>query len=374
MKKEPVRILHVIGIMNRGGSETMIMNLYRKIDRTKVQFDFVENSFEKAVFDEEILSLGGRIFRCPHYNGKNHFEYKKWWNDFFKTHPEYKIIHGHIGSTAAIYLKIAKKYGCYTIAHSHSEFSIRNKGGLIYSIYNYPTRYIADYFFACSKLSGISRFGNKVVKGNNYKILNNAIDLNGFSFNEQVRNKMRESLNITDEIVLGHVGRMDDNKNQIFLLKLLQEMIKKQLNVKLILIGTGVNFNSLREEATKLNLDDSVVFTGVRTDISELMQAMDCFVFPSFYEGLPVTLVEAQATGLPCVISDTINDEVKLTKEVCKLSLKDSFDTWMNKILEYTSSKDRKNNYEAITKEGFNIDETSKWMEDFYLDVYENRK
>ena len=175
----PIRVLHVIGIMNRGGAETMIMNLYRNIDRTKVQFDFVENSNEPAAFDAEIRALGGKVYRCPHYNGKNHFTYIKWWNTFFLTHKdEYPIVHGHLGSTAAIYLSIAKKYGAYTIAHSHST----GTGSIIYRIFSYRTRYIADFFMACSVDAAIARYGKKVGNNKNYcNILNNAINIDKFT-------------------------------------------------------------------------------------------------------------------------------------------------------------------------------------------------
>lgn len=156
---DPIRVLHVIGIMNRGGAETMIMNLYRHVDRNKVQFDFVENEGETAAYDGEILALGGKIYRCPRYRGKNHLAYKRWWHDFFRSHPgEYPIVHGHIGSTAAIYLSIAKKYGAYTIAHSHSA----GAGTAAYQIFSYPTRFIADHFFACSDDAAVSRYGRKV--------------------------------------------------------------------------------------------------------------------------------------------------------------------------------------------------------------------
>ena len=156
---EPIRILHVIGIMNRGGAETMIMNLYRNIDRSKVQFDFVENEGDTADFDEEILSLGGNIFHCPRYVGKNHLTYCRWWRDFFASHKGvYAVVHGHIGSTAAIYLSIAKRHGAYTIAHSHSA----GFGSAMYRVFSYPTRYVADHFFACSRDAGISRYGKKV--------------------------------------------------------------------------------------------------------------------------------------------------------------------------------------------------------------------
>lgn len=150
MSPKPIRILHVIGVLNRGGAETMIMNLYRSMDRTKVQFDFVENEGDEAAFDAEIRQLGGRIYHCPRYKGLNHFAYERWWNDFFKSHQgEYPIVHGHIGSTAAIYLSIAKKYGAYTIAHSHNTNAKKSARNCAYSALSYPTRYIADHFFTC---------------------------------------------------------------------------------------------------------------------------------------------------------------------------------------------------------------------------------
>lgn len=207
---EPIRVLHVIGIMNRGGAETMIMNLYRNIDRSKVQFDFVENSYESAVFDEEILSLGGRIYRCPHYNGKNHFTYVKWWNDFFKSHPsEYPIVHGHVGSTAAIYLSIAKKYGAYAIAHSHNSGGDRGIKTLLYKALSYNTRNVADYFFACSTPAGIDRFGKGIVNSSRYSLLNNAIEIGDFSYCADIRGGDAPSVKFD-----GSVGRWSCRKVQ----------------------------------------------------------------------------------------------------------------------------------------------------------------
>ena len=157
---DPIRVLQVIGIMNRGGAETMIMNLYRNIDRQIVQFDFVENENDGAFFDEEIRNLGGQIYHCPRFTGKNYFTYRKWWKEFFDNHHEYKIVHGHIGSTAAIYLKEAKNHGIVTIAHSHN-IDGKNRKQFFYNILSYPTRNIADYLFMCSKQAGIDRYGKE---------------------------------------------------------------------------------------------------------------------------------------------------------------------------------------------------------------------
>ena len=152
---EQIRVLHVIGIMNRGGAEAMIMNLYREIDKTKIQFDFVENSDQQAAYDEEIRKLGGKIYRCPHFTGKNFLAYKRWWKRFFEDHgAEYDIVHGHIGSTAAIYLHEAKKVGCFTIAHSHNSGTDHSLRSALYHMISYPTRWIADFFFGLFQTGG----------------------------------------------------------------------------------------------------------------------------------------------------------------------------------------------------------------------------
>ncbi|MCR1959802.1 glycosyltransferase family 1 protein [Thomasclavelia cocleata] len=364
--EKPIRILHVIGIMNRGGAEAMIMNLYRSIDKEKIQFDFVQNCTGPAIFDEEIRQMGGKIYHCPHYNGKNHFQYVKWWKKFFKNHKdEYYIVHGHLGSTAAIYLHIANKFGLYTIAHSHCAVVVNSYMERLYTIFSYPTRYIADFFFGCSLNAGISRYGKKIVSKNNFKVLNNAIDLNQFAYNKQIREKIRNELKVTNEFVIGHVGRMDNKqKNQAFLLNLIKQM-KNQYPVKLVLVGTGVNYDKLVKQAEEMGLENDVLFLGVRSDVNELLQGMDCFVFPSFYEGLPVTLIETQAASLPSVISDTITDEVILTDIVTKVSLNSSLQDWIVEIIKYFNY-DRSHSY-INDLNAYDVKFTSKWMEDFYI-------
>ena len=239
---EPIRILHVIGIMNRGGAENMIMNLYRSIDRTRVQFDFVENEGGEAAFDREILSLGGRIYRCPHYNGKNHFAYRKWWNSFFHTHQaEYAAVHGHVGSTAAIYLSIAARYGIYTIAHSHSINQMRSVGDALYALFSYPTRFVADTFFACSRDAGISRYGKQI--GHDPKrctVLHNAIDTTRFAFSPDARKATRKKLGLSEtQIVLGNISRFSDPKNHTFLLDIFAAVHKKEPGSVLLLEATA---------------------------------------------------------------------------------------------------------------------------------------
>lgn len=370
---KPIRVLHVIGIMNRGGAETMIMNLYRHIDRSKVQFDFVENSSEPAVFDEEILSLGGRIFRCPHYNGKNHFTYVKWWNDFFKAHPkEHPIVHGHLGSTASIYLSVAKKYGAYAIAHSHSSGTDHSLHANLYQIMSYNTRNVADYFFACSEAAGKERFGSKVVSGDHYAVLNNAIDVNRFSYNPSVRNAVRDELGIGQiQLVVGHIGRYTKEKNHEFILKIFSELKKMDSNARLLMVGDGTLRTHIMQMAEQASLSSDVIFTGVRSDVERLVQAMDVFVLPSLYEGLPVTMVEAQAAGLPCIISDKVPSECILTEGLVDImTLSASPEAWAEKILAKRAIP-RTDRRAEISAHGFDITTEAVKLQEFYLKAYE---
>ena len=338
----PIRVLHVMGIMNRGGAETMIMNLYRKINRSKVQFDFVENSFERAAYDDEIEALGGKIYRCPHFNGKNYFQYKKWWKEFFKQHQdEYGIVHGHIGSTAAIYLKEAKRNGLFTIAHSHSSGFTFSVGSILYRVLAYNTRNIADYFFACSDSAGRDRFGKGIVSKSNYRVLNNAIDTDLFKYDVKIRNEVRKELLLENSYVVGHIGRFETVKNHKFIIEVFKCIKNKEnKNYKLLLVGEGI-----------------------------LKRDMDVFIFPSLYEGLPVTLVEVQTSGLPCVISDKIPSESIITKELVTVkSLGDSPDEWADQIIGRLGEK-RVSRVDEITTNGYDISKTSKELMDFYLHI-----
>lgn len=374
MGNAPIRVLHVIGVMNRGGAETMIMNIYRNIDRSKVQFDFVENTDKPAVFDNEILSLGGRIYRCPHYNGKNHFLYKKWWNEFFREHKnEYKIIHGHLGSTASIYLKIAKKFGILTIAHSHNTIIEKNLSSLLYKIYSYPTRYIADYFFTCSKVAGISRFGKRVMANCDKSFyLKNAIETRNFQFNTQIRKTVIDELNITGKKVIGHIGRFNIQKNHAFLIDIFKIIHDEDKNTVLLLLGDGEEKNKIIQKVCDLKIEDSVYFLGVRSDVNRILQAMDIMLFPSLYEGLPVTIIEAQAAGLPCLLSDRITKECKIMDFVEFLSLKDSLEDWAKKTFEMINIQ-RTDTREQVIAAHYDIKDNVQWLEQFYLSKSTNK-
>ncbi|WKY46936.1 glycosyltransferase family 1 protein [Eubacteriaceae bacterium ES3] len=367
--KEPVRILHVFGKLNRGGAETMIMNLYREIDRSKIQFDFVIHTEEECDYNLEIESLGGIIHHVPQYTGKNHFKYKKAWRDFFIEHSSYKIIHSHVRSTASIYLAMARKRGIYTIAHSHNTSSGSGVSSIAKNILQYRLRYIADDLFACSKDAGEWLFGNKC----HFHILKNAIDTDKFRFNEEIRQTKRAELNVTDRLVIGHVGRFDPQKNHTFLIDIFKVINLKWENATLVLIGDGGLKNSIEKKVNDLGLEKTVIFTGVRSDVPELLQAVDVFLFPSLFEGLPLTLVEAQAAGLPCVISDTITREIVMKDELITfVLLEDEPETWADEVLKNRAV--RLNAQDEIKNNGYDIHSSVEWLQAYYLKIFAENK
>ena len=372
MTDKPIRILHVIGVMHRGGAETMIMNFYRHIDRAKVQFDFVENEGMFADYDEEIRALGGWIYRCPRYRGRNHFQYVAWWKNFLAEHGrEYKAVHGHIGSTASIYLKLARDAGIYTIAHSHN-ISFFDLKGIVYQMYAYPTRFIADFFFGCSVEAGISRYGKRVCKDNRkFRMLNNSIETERFAFAPETRERMRRELGVADKTVIGHVGRFVTQKNHTFLIRIFEQIHSVNPDTCLLLLGDGELRGKIEDQAAQAGLTDSVIFAGVHGDTSVYYQAMDVFVMPSLFEGLPLTILEVQSSGLPCVISDKIPAECIQSRGLITIrSLEETAQQWAEHILARCGHP-REDHSQEVRDNGFDIIQTAKWLENFYLSAGE---
>lgn len=332
MNTTPIRVLQVLGGLEAGGAESFVMNLYRAIDKKKVQFDFVKHIEHKGVFENEITQMGGKIYRCPQYTGKNHFAYCKWWDDFFTEHPEYHVIHGHVRSTASIYLKIAKKHGLVTIAHSHSTSNGSGISAIVKDMLRLPIRHTADYLFACSDKAGKWLYGEKATEQPNYRMIPNGIDLQRFAFDEEKRRRMRQELGISDNtFVIGHVGRMTTPKNHRFLVELFAEYHKKNQNSRLLLVGDGELFEEVKQQCNRLGISDSVIMTGSKTNTEDYYQAMDVFVFPSLWEGLGIVAIEAQANGLVCLVSDRVPKDVLLTKKCWVLPLGKK-ETWCDAL------------------------------------------
>lgn len=363
--KKTIRILQVIGKMDRAGAETLIMNIYRNIDREKIQFDFVVHDTEEGDFDQEIKKLGGKIYYAPRYKIYNSISYKKFWIDFLKKHKEYNIIHGHIRSCASIYLKVAKENKIYTICHSHAT---KNKGirGILYQILTKDIKKYTNYFFGCSTNAIIDAFGKRVAQSDNSEVLYNAIDTNSFKYNEKISKEYKKKLNLENKYIIGHIGRLSPEKNHKFLIDVFEKIVKERKNSVLVLVGKGPLESNLKEYAKNKNILDKVIFLGIRDDIASLLMMFDVFVFPSIYEGLGISLVEAQASGLKCIASDSIQDEAIITNNVTRLSLKDSIENWKNNILKI--KKGYRRTIEKNTKiNKYNINEVTKHIEKFYL-------
>ena len=219
---------------------------------------------------------------------------------------------------------------------------------------------------ACSNTSAVWMFGKKAFST---KVLNNSIDTRRFTYDESIRKLYRKKFDIEDKFVIGHVGRFDKDKNQKYLVEIFNQVYKKRDNSCLILVGDGILKSEIEFKVNELGLKSAVIFTGVRSDIPDLLQSFDCFVFPSIFEGLPVTVIEAQASGLKCILSDTITTEVRITELVEFMSLKRSPEDWADKILEYSNGYKRIDTSSQIRNEGYDVIENARWLEDFYLSV-----
>lgn len=366
--KYPIRILHVLGGLNRGGAETMVMNLYRNIDRSKIQFDFIIHTEVVCDYDDEIKSLGGRIFRIPRYKVINHFQYKREWQLFLKEHPEYKIIHGHVRSTASIYLKIAKNMGLITIAHSHSISSGYGVKSILKYILQKNIKNIADYFFACSWDAGVWLFGKKTCCKDKFKVIKNAIDCDEFRYKSSVRTQYRKVLKLDNKLVIGHVGRLTYPKNHRFILEIFKEILLQDNSAFLLLVGDGELKSEINSQINNLGLEDNVMMLGSITEVNNILQAMDIFLFPSLYEGFGIAAIEAQAVGLHCFFSEKVPYETKVTDNVNYLSLNLPAKEWACKILSKKNYV-RESCAKQISESGYEIKTSANELISLYFEM-----
>ena len=363
---EPIRILHIVSNMQQGGIENFIMNVYRNIDRNKIQFDFLVHYKERFYFDDEIEKLGGKIYRFSFMEDKNIFKYIHKLNHFFKEHKEYRVIHAHMGSLGGIYLNIAKKNGIpVRIAHSHGASHLNTLKGYMKFFMNKGFKYAANIHWACSTEAGIYMFGNK----RKFELIPNAINMERFKYDTAIRKEIREELEINDKLVVGNVGRFNLQKNHSFLLEIFKEMHKINPNTSLLLIGNGELEKNIKEKINELHLNNDVKLLGVRKDVNNLYQAMDLFLMPSLFEGLPLTGVEAQASKLKCFFSDVITKEVAITNNVSFIPLSFTPKEWAELIL-----KEAQYNRELVKIENdrFDIAKLSKELQERYIKFNES--
>ena len=338
-EKKPIIVAQVMGKWLGNGVESVIMNYYRHLDHSRVQFDFICDEDSTRIPYDEIKKLGGRVFLVPKY--QNLPKYLKALEKLFKEN-QYRIVHSNINTLSVFPLYAAKKAGVpIRISHSHSTSNPKEwKRNLIKNILRpFSKRYATDYF-ACSELAGRYLFGNKAFDQGEVKIIHNAIDVEKFKFDEVARKKLRKEFGIKDStVVIGHVGRFVQQKNHTFLVDVFKEYHKKNPDSKLLLVGSGPLEDKIKKKVEKLGLKDSVLFLGQRDDINKLYSVMDVFCLPSLYEGLPVVGVEAQAAGLPCVFSDKISDDIKITDSIKFIKLTYKLKIWSDGIAKIVTSK-----------------------------------
>lgn len=359
------RILQVIGSMDCGGAENLIMNLLRNINKNEYKIDFLINKKNKCFFEDEILSYGCNIHRISKFNVINYFSYKKNVEKIFKEN-KYDVVHGHIGSSSGVYLRAAKQAGCFCVLHSHSTFrknlSLREK---VFKKFSKIGNKYADFFIACSKQSGIDRFGERF-GGNNSIVLNNGIDIVKNKFDSITRNTFREKLLIKkDCFVVGHVGRMVEPKNHKFLVEILSSLVYDfNIDAELLLVGDGPLRHEIVEISKKFDVFNRIHFVGLTDTPYLYLNCMDAFVMPSLFEGLPLSVIEAQCNGLNCFISDRIPNDCIITNHIYSLQLDKDAKYWAKQI----SSKEIIHSDDSLTikKAGFDCSDVAKTIENIY--------
>lgn len=369
---EPVRVLHMLHSMNRGGAETMIMNYYRHLDRDKVQFDFLLTYPGVSDYEDEIKELGGRVYHITPLTMKTISAYMGDIRYFLTEHKEYTIVHSHTSSKSVFPLWIAKRCGVpVRVSHSHNMFLGNGRFSpkeFLRKLLRRPLRKVSTHNFACSKDAAIWLYGKEYWQKNKVKLLPNAIDVTNFSYNINVRNEYRKQFSLEDAFVVGHVGRFQEQKNHTFLLEIFAKIAEKQENARLLLVGDGELRSQIEEKAKQLGIWDKLILTGVREDVPALLQMMDAFVFPSLFEGLGIVLIEAQTAGLPCFTSkDVVPEEAKATDLVQFISLSESAEYWADMVLKSKDAFARESKEQDIKEAGYDIIEAAKQLEEFYL-------
>ncbi|MEW9094153.1 MAG: glycosyltransferase family 1 protein [Clostridiaceae bacterium] len=367
-----IRILYVVpNLRVCNGVASYAMNYFRHIDKNKIKIDFLLlNNIETPYYDE-IKEAGSEITVLPSIkNGLRN--YINAINKVFDANYKYDIVHSHVINVGAIILKCAKKKGVkIRILHNHATKSANNKWKKIRNDIIAPiAKYYATDYFACSKMAGDSLF-----KGKKYEIINNAIEINKYEFNDEIRNKVRNELNISDKFVIGCVGRITYEKNPGFVLDILTKLTEINKNVILLWVGTGNLENSIKESSQKLGINKNIIFMGDRNDVHKLYQAMDVFLLTSYYEGFGIVNIEAQVAGLPTFVSDVVPIDTKVTDLIYYLSLKIGAGEWAEKIIDNGVNKNRKRNYGFLVKENrYDIDEEANMLENKYNNMLENYK
>ena len=359
-----MRVLCVFSTLDRGGAESMCMELYRHIDRSKIQFDFVKHTTKIGAFEKEIISLGGRIYEAPRLKFGQILKYIKWWITHLDTHSEHQIIHGHFFTISAVYFLVAKRLGRTTVGHIH----ISKPNSIGKAVLGKLISSVTDYPLACSKIAGEWVYGSRP-----FTVLNNAIDATRFKADARIALEVRKEFDLTDSFVLGNVSRFNKQKNPFGILEIFRLVHQRRPESKLIWVGDGPLRRDVFTKAEELGICSDILFLGVRDDVERVMQAMDVFIFPSFYEGLGIAAVEAQAAGIRTFCSEAVPQEAAVTS-LCQFLPLGNLQLWENEICAVPAGYEHPVMIEQIIKAGYDIYDTTKWIQEFYLSIGENHK
>ena len=360
MQQEPIRIAQVIGKMAAGGVENVVYNYYRTVDHAKVQFDFFVDEDSTASFPQDLEKMGARVYVVPAY--QTLFPYLKKLHALFKEN-RYIIVHAHINTLCIFPLFAAWRAGVpVRICHSHStaHWGEGKKTLLKYLLRPFTKLFATDYF-ACGERAGRWMYGSSRFERGCVHVMPNAIDTNKFAYDETARYRLRAELGIPQEaFVAGHVGRFTYAKNHSFLLQIMEHLKMQRQDAWLLLVGEGELEKAVKQQANTMRLADRIIFSGARADVNKLYSAMDVFCLPSFYEGLPVVALEAQANGLPCLFSDKMTKEVVLTPAARQLSIENA-EVWADAIQHAQRQK------ACALPETYDISSAGKWLQDYYI-------
>lgn len=368
---KPIRVLHSIPGYGVGGIESLIMSLYRQIDKSLIQFDLLVETQEWLPDFEEIVQNGGRVHQLTPFNKKKPFQYISELKDFFKKHiGEYAVVHSHTITRSAPMLYYAKKIAIpCRISHAHTDCLDGNKFIALSELLMRVNNKLSTHYLAASIQSG-SYYFDKDKKP--FIVLKNTIDTEKFSFSPEKRKSLRKSLNLKEYFIIGHTGRFTYQKNHWKIVDVFAAVHKQLPKSRLMLVGDGPTMDEIKDKAKELGVLEYIIFTGARSDVSDLLQTMDVFLLPSFFEGFCISLLEAQSMGLPCISSNIIPQEVQITELITKLNLSQKDNTWADKILS-TRTLFRESQHENIKKSGYSVQENAKWITNFYLECSTNK-
>lgn len=354
-----MKILYILGAFGSGGVESVVLNIHKNIDHSRFKIDFVLFNGLDHSRKKDLEKYDSKIYFIER-SGKGIGKFISETYKILRT-EKYDVIHAHTNEAAlfsAIAGALARTPG--RICHSHNTSFGKNEK--IIPFFRVPFKLFSTELFACSKLAGTSLFGKKA----DFTVINNAIDVKKYNFNPTVRKEIREELGLEGKFVIGNVGRLSYQKNHSFILDVYKNIVKTRKDTALLLIGDGELEEEIKNKVYELGLENKVKFLGARNDVNKILQAMDVFLLPSHYEGLPVSLIEAQSAGLPCIVADTITKEVKVTNLVEFLSLTQSVDYWTKQILKYSDDDTRENTFDEMKQAGYEMESSVKGIQKIY--------